>query len=79
MIIIIFGIYALFILSYLLISFFIVYHLINYAINSHFSHLMVSIFSVISIILLISNLMLFFSVDWNIIISNFFSNNLSIF
>ncbi|HAI73947.1 MAG TPA: hypothetical protein DCS28_01515 [Candidatus Moranbacteria bacterium] len=73
---IIFIIYAFFIFCYFLISFFIAYHLIKYAINSHFSHLMVAFFSIISLFLLISNIFLFFSVDWQTILKNIFSNNI---
>lgn len=76
---IVFGLYVLFILSYVLVSFFIAYHLINYAINSHFSHMMVSVFLIVSIFLLISNLVLFFSVDWSTTIANFLPNNLNTF
>ncbi|MFA5961385.1 MAG: hypothetical protein WC848_01740 [Parcubacteria group bacterium] len=79
MIVIVYGFYALFVLMYLLISFFVVYHLINYAINSHFSKLMVSIFSFVSIFLFISNVALFFSVDWSTTLINFLPSNFNSF
>ncbi len=74
---IIFIIYAFFIFCYLLISFFIVYHLIKYAINSHFSHLMVAFFTIVSFFLLAANIFLFSSVDWQIVVRKLFSNNFS--
>ena len=72
---IIYSIYALFVLSFLIISFFIIYHLINYSINSHFSRLMVSIFSIVFIFLLICNIILFLSVDWSSMSTNLLPNN----
>lgn len=75
MIALILGIYALFIFSFALVSFFIIYHLVKYSINSHFSRTMVIFFSIFSILLLISNISLFFSVDWNNFISQIFSGN----
>jgi hypothetical protein len=79
MLAIVYGLYALFILCYLMVSYFIIYHLINYAINSRFSKLMVSVFSLISIFLFLSNLVLFFSVNWNETIANFLPNNFNSF
>lgn len=74
MIAVIFGIYALFFLSYALVSFFIIYHLVKYSINSRFSRTMVIFFSIFSLLLLISNISLFFSVDWNSFVLEIFPN-----
>jgi len=79
MVIIIFTLYALFILSYILISFFVAYHLLKYSINPHFSRIMLLVFLVVSAFLLISNLALFFSVDWKTIVIDLLPNNLSAF
>jgi hypothetical protein len=79
MLAIVHGLYAFFILCYILVAFFVIYHLINYAINSRFSQLMVSFFLLVSIFLFLSNVILFFSVDWNETITNFFPNNFNSF
>ncbi|MCX6761713.1 MAG: hypothetical protein NTY33_02610 [Candidatus Moranbacteria bacterium] len=79
MLAIILVLYAIFILSAALVSFFIVYHLVKYSINPHFSHLLVLVFTIVSAILLLSNLILFFSVDWNMIITNLIPNNFKAF
>lgn len=79
MLAIIFVLYAIFILSYLLVSFFIAYHLVKYSINPHFSHLLVLVFAIVSVILLLSNLTLFFSVDWGTTIAHMLPNNFNTF
>jgi hypothetical protein len=79
MIAIVYGLYALFIFSYILLSFFVAYHLIKYSINPHFSRIMLLVFLVVSAFLLISNLALFFSVDWKTIVIDLLPNNLSAF
>ena len=75
MLAIILSLYALFILGYMLVSFFVVYHLISYSINSHFSRILVSFFLLVSIFLLVSNAILFFSVDWKVIITDLIPTN----
>jgi hypothetical protein len=61
---IVFALYAVVILAYILISFFIVYHLVKYSTVSEFKVVMLVFFVVVSVGLLLSNLTLFFSIDW---------------
>lgn len=70
---IILALYAIIILIYILISFFIVYHLVKYSTVSEFKIVMLVFFVVMSAGLLISNLALFFSIDWNFLISDLFT------
>jgi hypothetical protein len=62
---IILALYTIIIIMYVLISFFIVYHLTRYSVDSEFKIIMLVFFVVISTGLLISNLAVFFSIDWN--------------
>jgi hypothetical protein len=62
--------YAIIILIYFSISFFIVYHLVKYSVDSQFKTVMLVFFVVISAGLFLTNLALFFSVNWNALISN---------
>lgn len=62
--------YFIFIAIYLLISFFIIYHLSNYSIGRELRTVMLSLFIIISAGLLFSNLLLFFSIDWNAFVSS---------
>lgn len=62
--------YAVVILIYLLISFFIVYHLANYSINPELRIVMLALFIIVSSGLFFSNLLLFFAIDWNGIIAS---------
>jgi len=64
---IILSLYAIIILIYSLISLFIVYHLVKYSIDQEFKTVMLVFFVVISAGLILSNLMLFFSIDWNLL------------
>jgi hypothetical protein len=64
---IILVLYTIIILIYTLISLFIVYHLVKYSIDSEFKTIMLVFFVVISTGLILSNLMLFFSIDWNLL------------
>jgi hypothetical protein len=79
MVYIIFSLYFLFLLSCLLVYFFITYHLLKYALNPSFSRIAVTFFSVVSLILLISNIILFSSIDWTIFASKLLSNNFNNF
>lgn len=79
MVIIVFALYALFVLSYVLVSFFVAYHLVKYSINPHFSRIMLSVFLIISFFLLLSNLVLFSSVDWKTTITDLLPNNFNNF
>jgi hypothetical protein len=66
----IFVLYLVIIFIYLLVSFFIVYHLATYSIDSELRIVMLALFIIVSSGLLFSNLLLFFAIDWNGIISN---------
>lgn len=68
---IVLTLYFIFIIMYLLISFFIVYHLSTYSIGRELRTVMLSLFILISAGLLFSNLLLFFSIDWNTLAINF--------
>jgi hypothetical protein len=69
--IIILALYAIIILIYILISLFIVYHLVRFSLDSEINHIMLVVFILIAAGLLLANAMLFFSLDWNSLISNF--------
>lgn len=64
--------YALCIVLYIVISIFVVYHLLKYAINSELNVVMLPLFVIVSIGLLIPNLMLFSSIDWSFLLLNIF-------
>ena len=68
---IILALYAIIIITFLIISFFIVYHLTRYSVDSELKIVMMVAFIVVSAGLLISNLALFFSIDWNTLVSKF--------
>lgn len=63
------ALYLIVIFIYLIVSFFIVYHLVTYSINSELKTIMLIFFVIVSTGLLLSNLALFFSIDWNTIIA----------
>jgi hypothetical protein len=69
--IIVLALYAIVVLIYVLTSLFIVYHLVRFSADSELKYLMLVVFVLVAFGLLIANLMLFFSIDWNTIISNF--------
>lgn len=69
--IIILALYAIVVLIYVLISLFIVYHLVRFSADSELKYLMLVVFVLVATGLLLANAMLFFSIDWNTIISNF--------
>jgi len=64
-------IYLVIILAYLIIGAAIVFHMLHYKINRHVAAIMFFIYFGGGILLLISNVSLFFSVNWYQIISNF--------
>jgi hypothetical protein len=68
MLYIIFSLYAVILITFVLLYFFIVYHLANYSINASLSKIMLPFFIVISTLLLFSNIFLFFLVDWKSLI-----------
>jgi len=63
--------YLITILIYLLICLFIAYHIIKYSLNQKTKMLALSLFSIVSGLLFIINLTLFFSIHWNTLIENF--------
>jgi len=63
--IIIFIAYFIFIALFLITSFFIVYHLAAYSIDPELRIVMLSLVILVSGGLFFSNLLLFFSMDWN--------------
>jgi hypothetical protein len=65
------ALYAIVVLIYILISLFIIYHLAHFSADSELKYLMLIVFVLVAFGLLIANMMLFFSIDWNTIISNF--------
>ncbi|KKR21250.1 MAG: hypothetical protein UT50_C0010G0018 [Candidatus Moranbacteria bacterium GW2011_GWA2_39_41] len=65
------ALYGIIILTFLIVSFFIIYHLVTYSINSELKIIMLFLFVVVTAGLLISNLALFFSIDWNNLIADF--------
>lgn len=74
---IVYSFYALLVLMNLVFYIFIVYHLINYSVNTQFSRIMVYIFTIGSVILIISNITLFSIVDWKIALENAFPNKIN--
>lgn len=64
--------YAICIILYIVVSIFIIYHLLKYAINSELNIIMLPLFVIISIGLLIPNLMLYSSIDWSFLFLNIF-------
>ena len=75
----IYALYALVFLMNILFYFFIVYHLIAYSINTHVSRIVVIFFSLVSFGLILSNFLLFSSVNWKLILASTFSNNFNPF
>ena len=68
------GLYAIIILTFVLLYAFIIYHLVRYSINASLNKILLPFFILISTGLLFSNVLLFFSVDWNKLFSQFFIN-----
>jgi len=75
-VLIILAIYAVFIITFSIISFFIIYHLTHYTVDSEFKIVMLVFFVLVSAGLFLSNLALFFSTNWNEIITKLLSPNL---
>ncbi|MDO9231192.1 MAG: hypothetical protein Q7U36_01775 [bacterium] len=65
---IVLALYAIILITYLFLFFFIIYHLSRYSINAKTNRIILPIFIVVSVLLFLSNIMLFFSVDWNALI-----------
>lgn len=69
---VILALYSIILLMYALVSIFIVYHLLKYSTDQTLKAVSIIFFTVISLGLLFSNLMLFFSINWNKLISSVF-------
>jgi len=67
------ALYGIIVLTFLIVSFFIIYHLVTYSINSKLKLIMLFLFVTISVALIISNMTLFFSIDWTNLISDLLS------
>lgn len=68
------ALYAILILTFVFLYAFIVYHLVKYSINASLNKVMLPFFIILSALLLFSNVLLFFSIDWTTLLSQFFSN-----
>ena len=75
-VLLILALYAVVIVTFSIISFFIIYHLTHYTVDSEFKIVMLVFFVVVSSGLFLSNLALFFSTNWNEIITKLLSPNL---
>ena len=71
MTLIIIALYAVCIILYVVVSIFIIYHLLKYSVSSELNIIMLPLFVIVSVGLLIPNLMLFSSIDWNFLLPNF--------
>lgn len=72
MIYFVFAVYAIIAITFVLLYFFVIYHLSRYSINAHVRKIILPIFIVFSTLLLFSNILLFFAVDWNYLLSQIF-------
>jgi len=60
----VFILYGIVIFAYIFFCLFITYHLMKYSLNSELNKIMLITFIVVATLLFVSNLALFFSVDW---------------
>lgn len=56
--------YSVVVLFYILSYFFIIYHMVRYSINSSLNQKILPLFVIVSALLLISNMLLFLSINW---------------
>jgi hypothetical protein len=70
---IILALYSILVFLYVITCFFILYHLVNFAINSEIKIAMIIVFILLASGLIFYNGLLFFSIDWNYLISNLIS------
>ena len=75
-VLLILALYAVVIVTFSIISFFIIYHLTHYTVDSEFKIVMLVFFVFVSSGLFLSNLALFFSLNWNEIVVKLLSSNL---
>ena len=69
---VILSLYLLIAAIYLLACVFIIYHIAKYSLNQSIKVFTLLIFTVIALMFFMINLVLFFSVDWNSVLSNIF-------
>lgn len=72
MLYLIFILYAVILITFVLMYFFVVYHLAKYSINVSLNQIMLPVFITVSTFLLFSNIILFFRVDWLALLENIF-------
>ncbi|PIU08966.1 MAG: hypothetical protein COZ85_03565 [Candidatus Moranbacteria bacterium CG_4_8_14_3_um_filter_34_16] len=72
MLYLIFALYFIVIISFILLYFFIIYHLSRYSVNTELKKIILPFFTIISALLLFSNIILFLSVDWKALFYQFF-------
>jgi len=61
--------YGIIVLAYVLVSLFIIYHILRYSFNSGLKFFSILIFTLVSASLLITNLMFFWAIDWSAMFS----------
>jgi len=69
---IILALYAIILISFVFLYSFIIYHLAKYSLNAKLNKILLPLFILVSTALLFSNILLFFSVDWNSLLPSFF-------
>jgi len=69
---IILALYAVIVITFVFLYAFIIYHLLKYSINASLNKILLPLFIIISTLLLFSNMLLFFSVKWTDMFSQFF-------
>ena len=62
--------YFLLVLGYVLTYFFIIYHLVKYSLRPSLNNLILPVLVVGSVLILFTNIVLFFSVDWSGLLSS---------
>jgi hypothetical protein len=72
MLYIIFTLYSVALVAFVVLYFFIAYHLAKYSINPHLHKILLLFFVIISTLLLFSNILLFFNINWNEILFRIF-------
>lgn len=70
---VILALYGILILLYVITCFFIAYHLVNFSLDSAMKIVTLIVFIILSSGLLAYNVLLFFSIDWDFLISNLMS------
>lgn len=68
---IILALYFIILIVFILTALFIVYHLVRFSVESELKIVMLITFVLVSTGLMLSNMLLFFSIDWNQLVTNF--------